>query len=241
MSRIFISHSTWNNDKAKEVVHWLAHNGWKDIFIDFDPGRGIAAGQRFREALQKAAYRCEVVLALVSQEWLKSNWCKAEVEAARLMGKKAIAALVGIDKRELPPDLIDEQYIDLTGDPDAYCRLREGLKRAGLDPTTFPFESGRRPYPGSPISRKRTLQSSSVATRKSSAGSTKSAGSRAPASRACLSSWAPRDRASRPSCEPVSGRASSEMIWRGCRSRLSGPSAGQSPASMGSPRHSIRS
>jgi WD40 repeat protein len=148
MSRLFISHSTWNNDKAQEVVDWLANNGWKDIFVDFDPERGIAAGQRFKEALQKAAYRCEVVLALVSKEWLKSNWCKSEVEAARLMGKKVIVALVGIDKREVPPDLTEEQYIDLTGDADAYRRLREGLKRAGLDPTTFPFDSGRRPYPG---------------------------------------------------------------------------------------------
>ena len=47
-----------------------------------------------------------------------------------------------------PPDLTDEQFIDLTGDPDAYRRLKEGLKRAGLDPTSFPFEAGRRPYPG---------------------------------------------------------------------------------------------
>jgi hypothetical protein len=28
-----------------------------------------------KEALQKAAHRCEVVLALVSPEWLASGWC----------------------------------------------------------------------------------------------------------------------------------------------------------------------
>jgi WD40 repeat protein len=148
MSRLFISHSSWNNDKAKEVVDWLANNGWDDVFLDLDPVRGIAAGQRWKEALQKAAWRCEVVLALVSKEWLASSWCKSEVDAARMMGKKVIAALVGIDKSEVPPDLTDEQYVDLTGDPDAYLRLKEGLKRAGLDPTTFPFPAGRRPYPG---------------------------------------------------------------------------------------------
>ena len=123
-------------------------NGWDDVFLDLDPERGIAAGQRWKEALQKAAWRCEVVLALVSKEWLASSWCKSEVDAARMMGKKVIAALVGIDKSEVPPDLTDEQFIDLTGDPDAYRRLKEGLKRAGLDPTSFPFEAGRRPYPG---------------------------------------------------------------------------------------------
>jgi hypothetical protein len=148
MSRLFISHSSWNNDKAIEVRDWLAKNGWDDVFLDLDPERGIAAGQRWKEALQKAAYRCEVVLALISKEWLASGWCKAEIDAARLMGKKVIAALVGIGKSEVPPDLTDEQYIDLTHDPDAYRRLKEGLKRAGLDPTSFPFPPGRRPYPG---------------------------------------------------------------------------------------------
>src|SRR5208337_5655100 len=56
--------------------------------------------------------------------------------------------LVGVDKSAVPVDLTDEQFVDLTGDPQAYRRLKEGLKRAGLDPTSFPFEPGRRPYPG---------------------------------------------------------------------------------------------
>jgi hypothetical protein len=97
MARLFISHSSLNNNKAIEVRDWLARNGGDDVFLDLDPERGIAAGQRWKEALQKAAWRCEVVVALVSKEWLASSWCKSEVDAARVMGKKVIAALVGID------------------------------------------------------------------------------------------------------------------------------------------------
>jgi hypothetical protein len=148
MARLFISHSSRNNDKAIEVRDWLAANGWDDVFLDLDPERGIIAGQRWKEALQQAAYRCEVVLALVSAEWLASSWCKSEIDAARMMGKKIIVALIGIDKSQVPVDLINEQYIDLSGDLQAYPRLKEGLKRAGLDPLSFPFEPGRRPYPG---------------------------------------------------------------------------------------------
>src|SRR5215831_20688222 len=107
MARLFISHSSFNNDKAVEVKNWLAANGWDDVFLDLDPERGIAAGQRWKEALQKAAWRCEVVLALVSKEWIGSSWCKSEVDAARLMGKKVIAAPVGVGKSEVPPDLTD--------------------------------------------------------------------------------------------------------------------------------------
>jgi len=148
MARLFISHSSRNNNKAIEVRDWLAANGWNDVFLDLDPARGIVAGQRWKEALQQAASRCEVVLALVSAEWLASGWCKSEIDAARLMGKKIIVALTGIDKSQVPGDLTDEQFIDLSGDPQAYRRLQEGLKHAGLDPLSFPFEPGRRPYPG---------------------------------------------------------------------------------------------
>src|SRR5215468_2447509 len=148
MARLFISHSSRNNDKAIEVRDWLAKNGWDDVFLDLDPERGIVAGQRWKDALQKAAQRCEMVLALISAEWLASPWCKAEIDAARLMGKKIIVALIGIDKAQVPPDLNDEQWIDLTDDPNAYTRLKEGLRRGGLDSSSFLFEAGRRPYPG---------------------------------------------------------------------------------------------
>src|SRR5215472_6987816 len=104
MASIFISHSSRNSDQAIQVRDWLAANGWQDVFLDLDPQRGIVAGQRWKEALQKAAYRCEVVLALVSREWLASGWCKSEVDAARLMGKKVIAALVDVDNDAVPTD-----------------------------------------------------------------------------------------------------------------------------------------
>jgi WD40 repeat protein len=150
MGSIFISHSSRNNDTAVGVREWLTENGWDDIFLDLDPERGIVAGQRWKEALQKAATRCELVLALLSVEWVESGWCKAEIDAARLMGKQIIVALIGINQAQVPPDLRDEQWVDLFGDPDGYTRLKAGLRRAGLDPSSFPFEPGRRPYPGFP-------------------------------------------------------------------------------------------
>jgi hypothetical protein len=49
MARLFISHSSRNNDKAIEVRDWLAKNGWTDVFLDLDPERGIvpaSAGEK---------------------------------------------------------------------------------------------------------------------------------------------------------------------------------------------------
>src|SRR3954454_22377163 len=148
MGNIFISHSSRDVDRAREVLAWLTANGWDDVFLDLDPERGIAAGQRWKDALQKAAQRCEVVLALVSKNWLASSWCKAEIDSARLMGKKIIIALIGADKSEVPVDLADEQWVDLDAGAAEYKRLAAGLRLAGLDPATFDLEPGRRPYPG---------------------------------------------------------------------------------------------
>jgi tetratricopeptide (TPR) repeat protein len=148
MALIFISHSSQNNEQAIQLRDWLVANGWDDIFLDLDPERGIAAGERWREALQKAAQRCEAVIALISHEWLASDWCRPELNTAQLMGKKIIVLLIGSKPSEIPGDLKDAQYVDLINDPDAYARLKVGLKRAGLDPASFPFAEGRRPYPG---------------------------------------------------------------------------------------------
>jgi tetratricopeptide (TPR) repeat protein len=150
VARIFISHSSANNDWAIQLRDWLVANGWDDIFLDLDPERGIAAGERWKEALQKAAQHCEAVVALISPAWLASAWCRPELNTAQLMGKKIIVLLIGSKPSEIPGDLKDAQYVNLIDDPDAYTRLKVGLKRAGLDPSSFPFEEGRRPYPGFP-------------------------------------------------------------------------------------------
>jgi hypothetical protein len=147
---IFISHSSANNNRAIQLRDWLVANGWNDIFLDLDPERGIAAGERWKDALRKAAQRCEAVLALISPEWLASAWCRPELNTAQLMGKKIIVLLIGGKPSEIPGDLKDAQYVDLINDPDAYTRLKVGLKRAGLDPSSFPFAEGRLPYPGLP-------------------------------------------------------------------------------------------
>ena len=53
MARIFIIHSSANNDRAIQLRDCLVANGWDDIFLDLDPERGIAAGERWKEALAR--------------------------------------------------------------------------------------------------------------------------------------------------------------------------------------------
>src|SRR5208337_3896348 len=127
MPRIFISHSSKNDEWAHRIKDWLEKNGWSDFFLDLDAERGIKGGERWKEALQKAAYRCEVVLALVSQEWLGSAYCHVEIDAARLLNKKIIVALISPLSRDALTGLSEEQWVDLVSDPDGFLKLKISL------------------------------------------------------------------------------------------------------------------
>ena len=97
MSRLFISHSSQNDDWAIALHDWLIREGWSgedDIFLDLDPERGIVAGQRWATALEDAATRCEAVLFLVSEAWLASKWCGDEYQLANKFNKKLFALLI---------------------------------------------------------------------------------------------------------------------------------------------------
>ncbi len=59
---------------------WLAAEGWDDIFLDLDPDRGIAAGERWERALNQAVNCCEAVLFLVSRAWLEFALVPARIQ-----------------------------------------------------------------------------------------------------------------------------------------------------------------
>jgi hypothetical protein len=177
MSRIFLSHSSRDNLEAIALRNWLASEGWNDVFLDLDPERGIAAGERWERALHAAANRCEAVIFLVSQNWIDSGWCLKEYALARGLNKKLFAALTDRTKtiESLPAELTGVwQIVNLvhgqdlrlfpTTAPGSYdevhigysqaglTRLKRGLEKAGLDPRFFPWppkiEPDRAPYRG---------------------------------------------------------------------------------------------
>src|SRR5215467_8600053 len=107
VSRIFISHSSTDNAPAIALRDWLVGEGWDDLFLDLDPERGIAAGERWERALNEAARRCEAVLFLISRAWLESRWCKSELTLARRLNKRLFGVLVeeGLTIADLPHDV----------------------------------------------------------------------------------------------------------------------------------------
>jgi len=174
MSRIFLSHSSVDELESVALQQWMAANGWEDVFLDIDPQRGLAAGERWQEALRRAADRCEAVVFIVTPAWAKSKWCLAEFLLAKSLNKRIFGAILKpVEIGELPTELTAEwQLSHLVGDgpksalafthrgqaqqveflTDGLLRLRLGLDNAGLDARYFPWpppdDPQRPPYRG---------------------------------------------------------------------------------------------
>ena len=85
--------------------------------------------------------QCQVVLALVSRDWLDSRWCFAEAVQAREKGKRLV--LARIDDVDTSTLFRDAQHLDFTSDEaDALARLEAAL----VD--VFDLQPDREPYPG---------------------------------------------------------------------------------------------
>lgn len=157
MGVIFISHSSRDNDDAVKIRAWLKEAGYPEVFLDLDPAAGLAPGQKWQEELRRAGENCSAVLVLLSPDWAKSTWCIAEFLLAFQLGKKIFPVIIKpTDMSVLPAELTAHwQIADLSsqsGRQDGLERLRIGLKRAGLDPSDFPWppphDPSRGPYRG---------------------------------------------------------------------------------------------
>jgi hypothetical protein len=177
VSRIFLSHSSADNASTIALRDWLVAEGWSDLFVDVDPERGIAPGERWERALNEAASRCEAVLVLVSKAWLGSRWCLKEMNLARRLNKRLFGVLIedGITVDELPADVTGTwQLVNLAAGRDhkqfritmpvtgeethvtfsreGLARLKNGLYRAGLHASFFSWppenDPKRPPYRG---------------------------------------------------------------------------------------------
>ncbi|MGO9773805.1 MAG: TIR domain-containing protein [Roseiarcus sp.] len=176
MSKIFISHSSADNAYALALTEWLDREGWSgQYFLDLKRD-AIAPGERWEMALRKAARVCEVVILLISRNWLASTWCLDEMRLARHLGKQLIGVLIDPQVTlEEVPDLIKREwqlcYLTIESDRVSFhvssetvaatdvalsssglAKLKLGLERAGLTAEAFPWpperDPDRAPYRG---------------------------------------------------------------------------------------------
>ncbi|HYJ88072.1 MAG TPA: TIR domain-containing protein, partial [Pyrinomonadaceae bacterium] len=156
MSQVFISHSSRDNAIAQEIGARLRLQGHRELFLDFDPQKGIPAGRDWEREIYRQLRSCRAMLVLCSEHSMSSNWCFAEIAFAKSLGKDVFPIRVQpcwCGKQPcvcINPILTSKQIVDLTGEREAaYQRIWRGLVEAGLDPADmFEWDGDRAPYPG---------------------------------------------------------------------------------------------
>ncbi len=151
MSTLFISHSSSDNELAKELGERLAQRQHSSVFLDLDPEKGIVAGQSWEQTLYRKLRACRAVVALCTDNYLASQWCFAEIALARMEGKHILALQADplSPGAKMPAILTERQFIDLRKDPEeGYRRLWRGLQEMDLLGAAGDWDPKRSPYLG---------------------------------------------------------------------------------------------
>ena len=148
MARVFISHSSLDEEQATEIKTWLEGRGFEQIFLDFDKHAGIGPGADWERTLYREIERTQALIVILTPNWHESKWCFAEFTQARALGKAIfpVIASPGGDKLIAP----DIQHLDITGDREGGLeRLARSLSEIALDAQgQFEWDASRPPYPG---------------------------------------------------------------------------------------------
>ena len=106
MAKIFISHSSKNRELIKTLVEFLQMGmgvSRGEIFCTSYP-ESLPTGEQFIEAIREEMRNCEVVFFVITEDFLKSQFCLTEMGAAWGLGKRIYPLmLVKLEKIENTP------------------------------------------------------------------------------------------------------------------------------------------
>jgi hypothetical protein len=148
MARVFISHSSRDEEPAERIKAWLNEQGFEAPFLDFDKHAGIPPGADWEKTLYREIERSEAIIIILTPNWLESKWCFAEFTQARALGKPIFPIIEAPTGDTLiSPDI---QTLDLRSDrAGGLERLSRELTQIALDAQGgFGWDAQRPPYPG---------------------------------------------------------------------------------------------
>jgi hypothetical protein len=101
MARVFLSHSSRDDEAATRMQRWLLEQGFEAPFLDFDKQSGIPPGANWEQVLYRELTTSQAVLLLLSAQWQASKWCFAEFTQARALGKPVLPPPLRPQRRPL--------------------------------------------------------------------------------------------------------------------------------------------
>lgn len=140
MAKIFISHSTKNRELVESFLEFLQLGmgvDRSDIFCTSYHGE-LKTGEDFVETIRSQLQGCEVVISLITEEYLASNFCMIELGAAWGMSKAFFPLLsVPIERLRNTPliglqlrNLKKEEDLSAVYDELGRCKVRKECQTA---------------------------------------------------------------------------------------------------------------
>jgi len=106
MPKIFISHSTKDNDSTRIIADTLKQAGF-EVWVDFE---SIRDGARWLREIQNGIDDCDGVVVVLSRASRQSEWVEKECLYTFGLQKPVFIAL--IEDVLLPLHLVNIQYLD---------------------------------------------------------------------------------------------------------------------------------
>jgi len=128
---IFISYSRDDKDLVHPFVEQINQTLSIDCWIDL---KGIEGGDEFEEVIMKAINECQIVLFMLSDNSLKSDWTKREVYYAEDEGKRIVPVLVNGGKLRgwFKFHFGNVDFIDIRSEEQKQKLISQPLKRHNL-------------------------------------------------------------------------------------------------------------
>ena len=108
--RVFISHSGRDRWSAKQLDRLLRDIPGVETFLD---EKDIQGGDRINENVRLEITLCDEMLILFSSASQESDWVKAEIGAAWVLGKRIVILLDKLSPRDIPQIVSDFRAFDL--------------------------------------------------------------------------------------------------------------------------------
>jgi hypothetical protein len=126
----------------------LERLGFEHPFLNFDKVTGIGAGEDWERRLYEELTRCHAVIVVLTQAWLASKWCFAELTQARALGKLIVPVICEpLDAQFVAAEIQALDLVDRTAD--GVARLEQRLRSiSGELARGFTLDPNRSPYPG---------------------------------------------------------------------------------------------
>jgi len=145
VARVFVSYASQDRQCAAQLYQWLVAEG-HEVFLDRDPGMGIAVGEDWDKRLHERLRWADAVVCVVTSAAVASTWCTAEISIALSRGSRVLPVLAepGVSHPLLPC----AQHADLTVDAAAGRAALVGALRRVEALGGLGWPDGRSPFPG---------------------------------------------------------------------------------------------